>query len=129
MDNLGPNAPGTSSEAAIGAPAPAKKEAKPRSRAPRHTSKNAEAAKPVQVERMYEITLHDNKEIPPNGQFIGVNGKQYILVPGKRTKVPASVLEVLNNAVHALPEINDKMQITGMRNAPRLPYTMHPDGM
>lgn len=127
MENLGTQVPGASAESAIAQPQ-LKKETKPR-----RTSKRQNAAKAAEVEaatkdeRTYEITLHDNREIPPNGQFIGVNGKQYILMPGVRTRVPASVLEVLNNAVHALPEINEKMQIVGMRSAPRLPYTLHPD--
>ncbi|HLU83723.1 MAG TPA: hypothetical protein VKZ43_09995 [Trueperaceae bacterium] len=125
MENLGTQVPGASAEAAIKAP-DVKKEAKPRRTAPRQ--KPTKAATSANGERMYAITLHDNKEIPPNGQFIGVNGRQFLLRPGHKVRVPASVLEVLNNAVHALPEINEKMQVTGMRNAPRLSYTLHPDG-
>ena len=76
-------------------------------------------------EQLFDITLHDSPEIPPNGQFIGVNGKQYILKPGVRVRVPASVLEVLDNAVHAVPELDANMRVMGMRNAPRLTYTLH----
>lgn len=115
-------------EGAIGAPL-IKPEHKPK-RSPRKpaAAKPAKAAaSDASLGKTYEITLHDNKEIPPNGQFIGVNGKQYLLRPGIRTKVPAAVLEVLDNAVQALPEVNEKLQVTGMRNAPRLNYTLHRD--
>lgn len=76
-------------------------------------------------EQLFDITLHDSPEIPPNGQFIGINGKQYVLKPGVRVRVPASVLEVLDNAVHAVPELDANMRVMGMRNAPRLTYTLH----
>ncbi len=105
------------------------KEHKPK-RAPRKAAgeKPAEAAgKSTKAERMHWITLHDSKEIPPTGQFIGVNGRQFILKPGIKTQVPECVLEVLDNAVQALPEVNEKLQVVGMRNAPRLPYSLHRD--
>lgn len=86
--------------------------------------KKAEAAAAA-GEQLFDITLHDSPEIPPNGQFIGINGKQYILKPGVRVRVPASVLEVLDNAVHAVPELDANMRVMGMRNAPRLTYTLH----
>jgi len=41
--------------------------------------------------------------------------------------VPASVLAVLDNAVQSVPEINEKLQVVGMRAAPRLTYTLHRD--
>ena len=86
--------------------------------------KKAEAATAA-GEQLFDITLHDSPEIPPNGQFIGINGKQYVLKPGVRVRVPASVLEVLDNAVHAVPELDANMRVMGMRNAPRLTYTLH----
>lgn len=105
------------------------KEHKPK-RAPRKPAAKAAGeagAKTSKAERMHWITLHDSKEIPPNGQFIGVNGRQFILKPGIKTQVPECVLEVLDNAVQALPEVNEKLQVVGMRNAPRLPYSHHRD--
>lgn len=78
-------------------------------------------------ERLIDITLHDSPEIPPNGQFIGVNGRQYILKPGVRTSVPVGVVDVLDNAVHSVPEMDDRMRVVGWRSAPRLTYTLHRD--
>lgn len=88
------------------------------------------AAKKPKVESeetLYEITLHDSDEIPPNGQFIGLNGKQYLLKPGVRTAVPRGVLDILNNAVHSVPERDETMRIIRWRDAPRLPFTLHLD--
>jgi len=117
--------PMASAESAIGAPN-IQAEFKPkRNRASRAKPKTEAAAASKDAEKMFEITLHDSKEIPPNGQLIGVNGRQIFLKPGIRRKVPASFLEVLDNAVQALPEVNEKLQVIGMRNAPRLTYTLH----
>ena len=110
-DQLNDNTPATS-EAAV----------ETKAKTPR--GKKAETAAAA-GEQLFDITLHDSPEIPPNGQFIGVNGKQYILKPGVRVRVPASVLEVLDNAVHAVPELDANMRVMGMRNAPRLTYTLH----
>lgn len=91
----------------------------------------AKAGKPGKVgkpgEELVEITLHDSKEIPPNGQFIGVNGRQFVLKPGVRTQVPVCILEVLDNAVHSLPELDDQTRVVEYRDAPRLTYTLHRD--
>lgn len=122
MENTTP----TSAEAAIGVPNIQPEHKPKRSQRPSRAKAKAADA-PAGDTRMFEITLHDHKEIPPNGQFVGVNGKQYLLQPGRRVKVPAAVLEVLDNAVQALPEVNDKLQVVGMRNAPRLTYTLHRD--
>lgn len=119
------NKPLGSAESAIGAPN-IQTEFKPkRSPRPSRAKPKAEAATAPNGEKMYEITLHDSKEIPPNGQFVGVNGRQFLLKPGRRMKVPASVLAVLDNAVQSVPEINEKLQVVGMRQAPRLTYTLH----
>lgn len=113
-------------EAAIGAPN-IQPEHKPKRSRPSRAKPKDEAAVSTKGEKLFEITLHDHKEIPPNGQFVGVNGRQFIIKPGHKVKVPACVLEVLDNAVQALPEVNEKLQVTGMRNAPRLTYTLHRD--
>lgn len=87
----------------------------------------AKKSKVESEETLYEITLHDSDEIPPNGQFIGLNGKQYLLKPGVRTAVPRGVLDILNNAVHSVPERDETMRIIRWRDAPRLPFTLHLD--
>lgn len=97
---------------------PAGRNAKPRAAAARAES---------EAEKTYDITLHASDEIPPNGQFIGVNGAQYYLKPGIRTRVPAGVLGVLDNAVQSVPERDDTGRVIGWKDAPRLTYTLHRD--
>lgn len=79
------------------------------------------------MEKLICITLHDSPEIPPGGQFVGVNDKQYKLKPGIKLVVPRYVCEVLDNAVQGVPDVNDKMQVVGTRQVPRLSYTVHHD--
>ena len=105
------------------------------------TPKRAPAAKPATakaasakatepedpMERLVCITLHDSKEIPPGGQFVGVNGKQFWIKPGVKVIVPRYVCAALDNAIVGVPDVNDKMQVVGVRNTPRLTYTVHLD--
>lgn len=79
------------------------------------------------MEKLMCITLHDSPEIPPGGQFVGVNDKQFRIRPGIKVVVPRYVIEVLDNAVQGVPDVNDKMQVIGTRPMPRLPYTIHHD--
>lgn len=88
----------------------------------------AKAAEPEDpMERLVCITLHDSKEIPPGGQFVGVNGKQFWIKPGIKVIVPRYVCAALDNAIVGVPDVNDKMQVVGVRNTPRLTYTVHLD--
>lgn len=105
----------TPSEEAQAPAKPAGRSAKPR------------AEKTSETEKSYDITLHASDEIPPNGQFIAVNGAQYYLKPGIRTRVPAGVLGVLDNAVQSVPERDDTGRVIGWKDAPRLTYTLHRD--
>ena len=79
------------------------------------------------MERLVCITLHDSKEVPPGGQFVGVNGKQFRIRPGVQVIVPRYVCAALDNATHGVPELDDKMRVIGIRQAPRLTYTVHQD--
>lgn len=110
----------------------------PATPAPKRATKTAKpkaASAPTQraesiedpMERPVCITLHDSKEIPPGGQFVGVNGKQFWIKPGIKVIVPRYVCAALDNAVVGVPDINDKMQVVGVRNTPRLTYTVHLD--
>lgn len=74
-----------------------------------------------------DITLHDSDRIPPGGQFIGVNGQHFLLMPGHRANVPVELLSVLDDAVMTEPVLNEKLQVEGYRNVPRLTYTLHRD--
>lgn len=68
------------------------------------------------------IILEENDNIPPNGQFIAVNGRAFIVRPGVKVSVPEAVLSVLNDAVEKRPVTNDGGVIIGYRDAMRFPY-------
>ncbi|WP_055128519.1 hypothetical protein [Pseudomonas mediterranea] len=74
-----------------------------------------------------EITLHDSDRIPPGGQYLGINGIGFLLLPGVRASVPIELLGVLDNAVMTEPVLNDRLQVDGKRDVPRLTYTIHRD--
>lgn len=111
-------------------PAPKRQPAKPKAAAAPKvaTAATQKAAEPEDpMERLVCITLHDSKEIPPGGQFVGVNGKQFWIKPGIKVIVPRYVCAALDNAIIGVPDVNEKMQVVGVRNTPRLTYTVHLD--
>jgi hypothetical protein len=89
----------------------------------------AEKAAPnVSSERVW-ITLEENKNIPPRGQFFGINGMGFILRPGKRAYVPKGIVDILDNATQLEPQINpDTLQIDGWVEKLRFPYRLHANG-
>lgn len=110
-------------------PVPKRAAAKPASAKPAPAKPApAKAAEPEDpMDRLVCITLHDSKEIPPGGQFVGVNGKQFWIKPGIKVIVPRYVCAALDDAIVGVPDVNDKMQVVGVRNTPRLTYTVHLD--
>lgn len=69
------------------------------------------------------IILEENDNIPPTGQFIGVNGRGYMLKPGVEAVVPKEILSVLNDAVQEVPDIDPStQQVVGYRKKLRFPY-------
>ena len=97
---------------------------KPRSK----KAKEAAAAAPVPGPahpggKMIEIMLEENDNIPPTGQFFGINGRSYILKPGLKAKVPREIINVLNDATMSVPEVDPATnQVIGYRNRLRFPY-------
>ena len=83
----------------------------------------AEAAVPAPsgVKRV-KIILEENDAIPPGGQFFGVNGTGYQIIPGKEVLVPEFLLGVIDNAVTTKPVLNEDSQVVGYRDVPRFPY-------
>lgn len=73
------------------------------------------------AEGRVRIVLEENDEIPPTGQYIGLNGVGYLLVPGEPADVPRGVISVLNAAVRDKPITQDG-RIVGYRQALRFPY-------
>jgi len=74
-----------------------------------------------------DITLHDSDRIPPGGQFIAINGVQFMLKPSMRASVPVELLEILDNCIQTEPVLDDKLRVQGYRNVPRLTYHLHRD--
>lgn len=91
--------------------------------APRASKAKGKAEKPK--DDWVTITLNGSDEVPPGGQLVGVNGRQFLIPAGRPVKVPRSVCEVLDNAVKSVPDLDDNKRIIRMRNVPRLSYTLH----
>ena len=81
----------------------------------------AETPAPAGVKRV-KIILEENDAIPPGGQFFGVNGTGYQIIPGKEVLVPEFLLGVIDNAVATKPVLNEDSQVVGYRDVPRFPY-------
>jgi len=81
------------------------------------------ASKRVENEPTHLIKLHNNPEIPPGGQYVGVNGRWIKIVPNVEMEVPESALEVLDNAVRLEPEKDEHNRVIGTREVPRFPYS------
>lgn len=79
----------------------------------------------VKTQERVWILLEDNDDIPPGGQFIGVDGAAFKLLPGVEAWVPIGLTEVLDAAVKSVP-IQDEItrQITGWKNRLRFPYRL-----
>lgn len=75
------------------------------------------------VERTIRIVLEENNDIPRNGLFLGLNGRNWMLQPGVEVDVPVGIVEILNNAIESIPVIEPQTQkVTGFRNRLRFPY-------
>ncbi len=73
-------------------------------------------------ERRVWIVLEDNDEIPPNGQFMSVDGRAYQLRSGEPAHVPISLVDVLDHAVKSMPITDENRNVIGYRDRLRFPY-------
>lgn len=87
----------------------------------REPPKRKKAQAPVDEERT-TIVLEDNEQIPPTGQFFGLNGVGYILRSGEPASVPNGLLNILDTAVVSVPVVNAEKTIVGYRDRLRFPY-------
>lgn len=86
-----------------------------------------EDAPPAVAEKRIKIILEENDNIPPTGQFFGVQGKGYILRPGEVADVPMSIIGILNTAVQSVPILDEGKRVTGYRDKLRFPYRVMSD--
>jgi hypothetical protein len=69
------------------------------------------------------ILLEENDDIPPNGLFLGLNGRGYLLRPGEKVAVPAGIVEILENAVMSAPVVDQQTkQVIGYRDRLKYPF-------
>jgi hypothetical protein len=47
------------------------------------------------------IILDDNENIPPTGQFFGLNGQSFLLKANVEADVPIGIIDILDNAVES----------------------------
>lgn len=97
-------------------------------RAPK-VKKPQTARETLDAQPRVRIILEENENIPPSGQFIGVNGVGYLITPGVEVSVPESVLEVLDNAIMSTPTLDPfTKQVMGYRDRLRFPYRIVREG-
>jgi len=65
--------------------------------------------------------LEESDDIPPTGQFIGVNGRGYILKAGEPAEAPVELLAVLDAAVISVPITGDGRARPRLQGPPALP--------
>jgi hypothetical protein len=77
------------------------------------------------TEKRVRIQLEESDEIPPTGQFFGLNGRSFILRPGEPADVPVGIINVLNDAIMSVPQVDPTTrQVIGYRNRLRFPYRL-----
>lgn len=76
-----------------------------RGRPPLHREEPVKVVDTSKEERV-KIILEENEEIPPTGQFFGLNGTGYILRPGEIAEVPTGLIDILDNAVKLAPVVD-----------------------
>jgi hypothetical protein len=81
-----------------------------RGRPPLHREE-VKSVEPVQEEKV-KIILEENENIPPTGQFFGLNDKSYILRPGEIAEVPIGIIDILDNAVESRPVVDPSTKQT-----------------
>ena len=82
-----------------------------------------QTTRPVGMPRTVRIVLEETENMAPTGQTFSLNGKAYLIRPGEPVDIPLGILEVIDNAVMAVP-IHDpqSLKVIGYRNRHRFPY-------
>lgn len=78
---------------------------------------------PIGMPKTIRIILEDSDEIPPNGLFLQLNGKPYILRSGVEADVPPGILDILDHAIVSRPVKEPQTQrVIGYRDGLRFSY-------
>jgi hypothetical protein len=77
---------------------------------------------PAKAAKMTRIVLDDSDNIPPTGQFFGVNGRNWYLRAGEEVSVPQGIIDILDNAVEKHPIKDGSNRVISYRNRHRFPY-------
>lgn len=78
----------------------------------------------VVAEKRVKIMLEESENIPPTGQFFGVQGKGYVLRAGEVAEVPMSLVNILNTAIMSVPNKDQGDRVVGYRDRLRFPYRL-----
>lgn len=86
-------------------------------------------AAPQTKQRYRKIILDPHDDIPTNGGlYVGYNGRQFMLPTNRAILVPQGVIDVLNDAVTAVPVRDpETMKLIGSRPQRRFQYAFTPD--
>jgi hypothetical protein len=85
----------------------------------------AKAAAAKTPEKMFLISIGLGNDQEPVKQFVGANGRDYLIQRGKDVVVPQAVLNVLDDAVMGVAEVDpDDNTKTIVVERKRFPYTI-----
>lgn len=69
------------------------------------------------------IKIHENERIPREGQFIGLNGYQYLIKPGFEVDIPRPVRLMLDTRIETITRYGDDGK-EYTKDVPRITYTL-----
>lgn len=79
--------------------------------------------KPSTPKGMAKILIEEHEDIPPNGLYVGVNGRGYLIRAGVPVDVPLAVLDVLEHAEMSRPIVDPvTRRVTGYVQRLRYPF-------
>jgi hypothetical protein len=85
----------------------------------------ADVATKPKSEKLYIINIGLGNDNEPVKQFVGANGRDFLIERGKDVKVPKAVLDILDNAVMGVAEVDPTdSNKTIVVERKRFPYTI-----
>lgn len=78
---------------------------------------------PIGMPKTLRIVLDETDNMAPTGQMVSLNGRAFLIRPGEEVDLPLGVIEVLDNAVMAVPIVDPQtLKVVGHRPRLRFPY-------